>query len=250
VLQPLGMTETFIAMDDVQRKRFVDGHDGSGRVVPHWDTAANLAGVGGLRSSVSDMAKFAEAVAGRRETPLKAAIDLALKPDRAAAGGMIGLAWHLRLASNSRTLAWHNGGTAGFRSMLAVDRETRRAALVLVNASSGFDDLPLHILDDTIPMRKKRVAIELDPVALQDYVGRYERGTAISIGFFVKDGQLMTQRTGQGAFPVFAEARDRFFLRVVDAQVEFVRDKDGRVTAMNLRQGGSTVQLPKVADTP
>lgn len=250
VLQPLGMTETVVAMDEARRKRLVDGHDAAGQVVPHWDMTPMLGGVGALRSSAADMAKFAEAVAGRRETPLKAAIDLALEPERPAAEGMIGLAWHLRRASNARTLAWHNGGTAGFRSMLAVDRDARKAALVLVNASSGFDDLPLHILDSDIPMRRKRVAIELEPATLQEYVGRYERGTAISVAFFVKDGKLMTQRTGQGAFEVFPEARDRFFLRVVDAQVEFVRDKDGRVTAMNLRQGGTTLQLPRVAHTP
>jgi D-alanyl-D-alanine-carboxypeptidase/D-alanyl-D-alanine-endopeptidase len=158
VLQPLGMTETLIAMDEAQRERFVDGHDAAGKVVPHWDNAPALAGVGGLRSSLADMARFAEAVLGRRETSLKPAIDLALKHERIAAGGMIGLAWHLRWSSKGTTVAWHNGATAGFHSMLAVDRDARRGALVLVNAASGFDDLPLHLLDENVPMRKKRVA--------------------------------------------------------------------------------------------
>lgn len=250
VLQPLGMTETVIVMDEAQRKRFVDGHDRSGKVVPHWDTAPAMAGVGALRSSAADMAKFAAAVAGLRDTPLKPAIDLAVKPDRTWPGGMIGLAWHLRNAWNGRTLAWHNGGTAGFASMLNVDRDAHRAAVVLVNTSSSFDDLALHLMDANVPMRKKRVAIELEPALLQEYVGRYERGTAISIAFFMKDGKLMTQRTGQPAFEVFAESKDHLFLRVVDAQVEFVRGKDGHVTAMNLRQGGGTLQLPRVSDSP
>ena len=250
VLEPLGMDETAVVLDEEQRKRFIDGHDGAGKVVAHWENAAMLAGVGGLRSSIADMARFTEAVAGRRDTPLKASIELALKPDRAAAGGMIGLAWHLRWASNARTLAWHNGGTAGFRSMLAVDTAARRGAVVLVNAFSPFDDLPMHLLDGTIDMHKKRVAIALDPALLLEYVGRYERGTTLAIAFFMKDRKLMAQRTGQPAFEVFAESKDHLFLRVVDARFEFVRDKDGRVTAMNVRQGGATIQFPRVADQP
>jgi CubicO group peptidase (beta-lactamase class C family) len=35
---------------------------------------------------------------------------------------------------------------------------------------------------------------------------------------------LETQITGQPAFPVFASAKDKFFLRVVDAQLDFERD--------------------------
>ena len=76
---------------------------------------------------------------------------------------MIGLAWHVRMAPNARTLTWHNGGTAGFRSMLAVDPAARRAAVVLVNASSPFDALPMHLLDESIPMHRKRAAIALAP---------------------------------------------------------------------------------------
>jgi CubicO group peptidase (beta-lactamase class C family) len=239
-----------VTLDEARRKRLVDGHDRTGRVVPHWDSAAALAGVGALRSSIADMARFAEALAGRRETPLEAAIELAMKPIRGAQGGMIGLAWHQRGTGTGPALTWHNGATAGFASNLAVDRRGHRAAVVLVNTASSFDDLAFHLLDEGVPLRKKRIAIDLEPAALQEYVGRYQLSPTFSIAFFLRDGKLMTQGTGQAAVEVFAEAKDRLFLRVVDAQMEFVRDAEGRIAAMNLRQGGRTVQSRKVSDQP
>ncbi|HET9653088.1 MAG TPA: serine hydrolase domain-containing protein, partial [Usitatibacter sp.] len=56
VLEPLGMRDTAAALDEARRRRFVDGHDRERHVVPHWDNAPQLAGVGGLRSTIGDMA--------------------------------------------------------------------------------------------------------------------------------------------------------------------------------------------------
>lgn len=250
VLEPLGMNETAVVLREEQRKRFVDGHDGAGKAVPHWDFAAATAGVGGLRSSAADMAKFAGAVAGLRDTPLRAAIELALKPDRVGRLGMVGLAWMESSTPGGRTIYWHNGATAGFRSMLAVDRNARRASVVLANAASAFDDLANRLLDPSYPMRAKRVAVQLDAAVLGDYVGRYQVSPTFSIGFFLRDGKLMAQGTGQPAFEVFAERKDRLFLKVVEARMEFERDAAGRVSAMTLFQNAREIRAPKVSDAP
>ena len=50
--------------------------------------------------------------------------------------------------------------------------------------------------------------------------------------------QLYTQLTGQQKFPVFREGEGKFFLKVVDAQLEFVRNAEGRVESVTLHQGG------------
>jgi D-alanyl-D-alanine-carboxypeptidase/D-alanyl-D-alanine-endopeptidase len=250
VLQPLGMHDTAVTLDEGQRKRFLDGHDGAWHVVPHWDNAADLAGVGGLRSSIADMARFAEAMAGRSRTPLEQAIELATKPQRSAQGVIsLGLAWHVSDRGSAR-VAWHNGGTAGFRSMIAVDRRNGRAAVVLVDGQGQFDDLAMHLVDDSYALHRKRVAIAFDPRKLEDYVGRYEISSTFSIRMFVQDGRLMTQGTNQPAFELFAEAPDRFFARIVDAQVAFRRNADGKVEALTLFQAGREVPAPRVSNTP
>ena len=54
----------------------------------------------------------------------------------------------------------------------------------------------------------------------------------------VQGGQLMTQATGQPKFPMFAESETNFFLKVVEAEVEFFKDEKGEVTHLVLHQGG------------
>jgi len=48
----------------------------------------------------------------------------------------------------------------------------------------------------------------------------------------------MGQMTGQAKIPLFAESENKFFLKVVDAQLEFHRDADGKFTGVTLFQNG------------
>jgi hypothetical protein len=52
--------------------------------------------------------------------------------------------------------------------------------------------------------------------------------------------------TGQPALPLFAESDTKFFLKVVDAQLEFVTDSDGKVTHVILFQGGREQKAPRL----
>ena len=45
----------------------------------------------------------------------------------------------------------------------------------------------------------------------------------------VEDGHLMTQATGQSKLQLLVESETMFFLKAVDAQVEFVKNDQGRV---------------------
>ncbi len=92
----------------------------------------------------------------------------------------------------------------------------------------------------------QRTAIELDPEILADYVGKYELGPNTAISVTQTDGHLFVQVTGQPKIEIFAEAKDKFFLRVVDAQITFVRDSEGRVSKLLLHQGGQTIPAEKI----
>ena len=77
------------------------------------------------------------------------------------------------------------------------------------------------------------------PGILAGYVGTYEVSPQFSIVMTLEGSRLMTQATVQPKFPLFAASETRFFLKVVDAEVEFVRNEKGEVTHLILRQGGS-----------
>jgi len=60
----------------------------------------------------------------------------------------------------------------------------------------------------------------------------------------VQGTQLMTQATGQPKFPLFAESPTKFFLKVVDAQVDFFKE-NGKVTYLVLHQNGHDTKAMK-----
>jgi CubicO group peptidase (beta-lactamase class C family) len=120
-------------------------------------------------------------------------------------------------------------------------------------ADGKVDGLVLHQdgHDRHAPRTKGAVAadgtrsVSLDPASLHDYVGRYALGSGAQFGVTVQHGQLFVQLTGQAAYPVHAKAKDHFFYTVVDAQLDFERDADGKVVALVLHQNGQDLRAPR-----
>ena len=52
--------------------------------------------------------------------------------------------------------------------------------------------------------------------------------------------------TGQPFFPVFPKGDDKFFYKVVDAELHFERDSKGDVNAVVLHQGAIVERAEKV----
>ncbi|MEM1041504.1 MAG: serine hydrolase [Bacteroidota bacterium] len=88
--------------------------------------------------------------------------------------------------------------------------------------------------------------ITLSPDVLAGYVGTYEIQPSFVIDVTTEGGQLFAQATGQQRFEVFPASEDRFYLKVVDAQITFNRDEAGAVESLTLHQGGQNVPAPKV----
>src|SRR5258706_2197756 len=242
ILDPLGMEDTRLSLSPDQLRRFVPGHDALYNVVPHWDNAAELAGVGGLRASLGDMLKLAAALAGRVKTPLDETIELALKPMRPSMPGTsTGFAWITRERGDIR-IQFHGGGTFGFRSMIAVNPATRTAAVVLVDSFTSFDDLAVHVVDSQFPLMRKRVGLFTDAAMRNEYVGRYVLTPKLTLTVFVDGDRLMTQGTGQRAIEIAREGPDTFFPYVVPARLRFSRASDGTVDGLTLEQGGVELQ--------
>ena len=80
---------------------------------------------------------------------------------------------------------------------------------------------------------------------LADYAGVYSLGSHGDFVFTVKDGQLIAQLANQPAFQVYPSAKDKFFYKVVDAQLTFERDATGKVIAVVLHQNGHDTRVPK-----
>ena len=98
----------------------------------------------------------------------------------------------------------------------------------------------------SLPAPVARQAIALDPKIFDRYAGEYEICPGFTIKFFRDGAKFMTQATGQAAFELFAESETKFFLKVVDGQVEFKMDASGAVTGMVLTQNGRELPAKKI----
>jgi D-alanyl-D-alanine carboxypeptidase len=96
------------------------------------------------------------------------------------------------------------------------------------------------------PIPKERAALKLAADVLERYVGVYELAPTFSVTIVRRGEQLFAQATGQPEFEMFAESEKSFFLKVVDAQVEFQTDAEGKVTGLVLHQGGRDAPAKKV----
>ncbi len=154
LLVPLGMTNTtFVTAADQIPAGTATPHKDNGWRAPHWYGAAFTPAGTSTYTTAEDMMKYARAVVERQAPGLAA-----LEPVADADDGRIGLAW-MTSEMSGQTLTWHNGNTGGYRSMLALDRATGQAVLVLNSSTRSVDDPGLQLA-------AAASAAELQPTAL------------------------------------------------------------------------------------
>ena len=86
-----------------------------------------------------------------------------------------------------------------------------------------------------------RQEIKIAPAVFDAYVGEYQLAPSFSITVTREGERFMTQATGQQKVEIFASSETEFFLKVVDAQLTFVKDATGKVTGLVLHQGGRDI---------
>ncbi len=243
-----GMADTKITLTPAMKQRLAKGH-AYGQEVANWDIIT-LAGAGGLRSTASDMLKFIQANLSDKETSLTAAMKRSHAPAFKNGDGtfQIGLGWHY---SNNGSVVWHNGGTGGYKTFTGFHKERNMGVVVLANSIESVDDIGLHLLDATnqlvVPQKKEPIKeVEVAVEILETYVGNYAFTPDFAIEITRDEKQLFAQATGQQKFPIFASSESTFFLKVVEANVVFEKDEEGKVNGLTLNQNGQSPKAKKV----
>lgn len=161
---PLSLTDTTIGLNSDQQQRIIPGYLSSPKpkLAANWDLPT-LAGAGALRSTLHDLLGFAAANlnawnSGTANDFLAAAmihchkpqqtiqavrkVDADLSPDMS-----IGLGWFIQPIEESdrhhdspshdpyNTIHWHNGGTGGYQSYLALHQSRSVAITILANSA-------------------------------------------------------------------------------------------------------------------
>ena len=88
------------------------------------------------------------------------------------------------------------------------------------------------------PKAKEHKQVAVDPKLFDGYVGRYQLAPSFILTVTRDGDRLLVQATNQPQFEVFPESDRDFFYKVVDAQITFETDPQGRATALVLHQNG------------
>jgi CubicO group peptidase (beta-lactamase class C family) len=147
LLAPLGMSATKLPLTAKDLPRGAPtGYSADGVAEAPW-AIDGWAPAGAARSTPEDMVRYARALLDGTVPGMDA---LTPRWDILEAAQQIGYAWQTRLY-NSHRLASHrvtfkNGLTGGFTSKIALDRESKRAVIVLSNTAAQVDDAANRLL--------------------------------------------------------------------------------------------------------
>jgi len=251
ICRPLGMKSTRIALSPELRARLAAGHDADLSPVANWDFAV-LAGTGALRSSANDLLTFLAANLGFTKSPLAEAMAAMLTVQRPTGGFFVdtALGWTVD-ARGGGEIIWKNGGTGGYRSFIGYSRKARAGVVVLANATAGIDDIGLHLLDSRFrlaapPGFPKEATV--DAGVLDRHVGRYELTPQFVLTISRDGDRLFAQATGQQRFRLYPISDRNFFYKVVEAQMTFEIDGQGRTVGLTLHQNGVSRRAKRIEE--
>ncbi|MEE4155434.1 MAG: serine hydrolase [Erythrobacter sp.] len=247
IFDPLGMADTGVDVSAAILPKRASGYSrkGDGKTVMNADYAymGTPWGAGAMVSTTGDLLKWQRGLFGGR---LLDADHLAEYLTPSAHGRLAGDAYaHGVLIDTSEAgrFYWHDGGIEGFAAWLSHDPDRNVTVAVLANLNGGAaskigEQLTMVAQGREVILTSDRTVIDLPVKALAQYEGTYALSPDFRIAVFLEGDRLMTQATGQDAFEIFPEGADRFFLKVIDAQLRFERGADGAITGATLFQNG------------
>jgi len=107
---------------------------------------------------------------------------------------------------------------------------------MLFESYHGLAEPEIARTSEPLPAEKQEAKV--DTALYDSYLGTYELVPGFELAI-TRDGEhLFGQATGQPKNELFPESPTKFFLKVVDAQIEFQKGDGGAVTSLVLHQGG------------
>jgi hypothetical protein len=226
----------------------------------NWDMS-KAGGAGALYSTVGDLYRWNEGVFNGKvlkESSLQAAFTPVKTEENSVdrSEGGYGYGWAVATTRGSQEIS-HGGGLHGFVSYLLRLPKENFTVAVLANCSPpppGVDPgglarevVELYLGEKLAARETPKIDKKVAPNAFDAIVGRYDYGMAI-LAVTREGDKVFAQLSGQPKFEIFPKSETEFFWKVVEAEVTFVKNDQGAVTKAIHRQGGQTINAPKLED--
>ena len=248
--KPLGMTHSLFGSDSkiVKNRAGAYEKDSTGFINAPFMSMTQPYSAGSIQSTVEDLFTWHQAVHAYKLVK-KESLDKAFTKYKLTNGKetAYGYGWGLGEIQGSPTIA-HGGGINGYltQSIYLPKEDVFVAVFSNCGCNPPFeigDKMATLAIGKAIPTHSE---IKVEASVLEPYIGDYEIAPKFILKVTKEQNRLFTQATGQEKVEVFAESVTKFFLKAVDAQIEFVKDESGKVTKLILYQGGKKTEAKKI----
>ncbi|HYF04457.1 MAG TPA: serine hydrolase [Patescibacteria group bacterium] len=264
IFEPLGMNSTFVHtrrfapraisnyaygyVFDERNKRFVLPDSLEDYSIVMW--LDGIVGDGTVNSTIGDMLKWDRALYNNTLASI-ATMDEIFTSGKLADGSETeyGFGWFVTTMNDFGKVANHSGGWPGYSTFIERHLDNDKTIIMMQNHERSVlpaKSIRYLLYDKPIPVPPQRKEISLPVEVLTSYIGEYELQPGVILKVFMEGNGLKTQLTGQSAFPIYPESENKFFLKVVDAQLEFLKDADNKVTKAVMHQNGRQTEVLKI----
>ncbi|MCK8522966.1 beta-lactamase family protein [Aquimarina sp. D1M17] len=130
IFEPLKMTSSTTLLEKVDISKLIPALGPEGNTTLNWNFRDTMSGAGSIKSSVIDLEKFV-----RKNFEDDEEYNLPQQATFERVKGLsIGLGWEILESEGFRILS-HGGGTGGYSSYLTMDKNNKKAVIVLSNVS-------------------------------------------------------------------------------------------------------------------
>lgn len=248
ILAPLKMTHSgfdFVGLKSSDKAKGYFVVDGGRSIESSYVDSSVSFAAGAMYSSTADMLKWHYGLLQNKILSRKW-IEKAFTPVR----NHYGYGWAIDSTEGKR-ITTHNGAIFGFNSSFYRVEQDDICIVMLNNTGNpNLREIGVAVMDVLynrpykLPEGKKEITVPLE--TLKKYEGLYEVVPQFQITISVEEGKLMAQASNQPKFELFAQKHNYFFLKAVEAEVEFVLNDKNEVEKLILYQGGRKTDAKKI----
>jgi CubicO group peptidase (beta-lactamase class C family) len=244
IFDPLGMSDSGYDWPKTVLPRRASGYSRDGSNAPYLDMSLPHA-AGSLYSTVDDLLKWDTALHGGKVVSKESLIKMTTPGH-----GNYGYGLMIGPTPSGKTVIAHGGGIYGFSTNMLRFSSDGVVAIALANRETQAvgpiaQGLAGLAMGEDVKPRPVRVEVTVAPDKFDRLVGEYPLRPNFVLKVFREGAKFMTQATGQPAVEIFAESETKFFLKVVEATLDFKLGEDGKASELTLRQGGGVMTAPR-----
>ena len=272
IFKPFGMTRTSFVWQPSFEKNYAVGHDMNEDTLPK-NKRRNANAAGSMETTIADYTRFVAAVLQGKGLSLQSKNEMlsrqigiytkhefpSLNNDTTRAYKNIklsyGLGWGLFMTTYGEAF-FKEGHDDGWEHYMIGLPGKNFAAIIMSNSSNGesiFKELVEKIAGIMIPWEWEgytpyRATVKLPGKILQQFAGEYNGKLSATIRLVNGQLKVKSETTGLPETNLYPQNDHHFFLKVMDTDIDFVKDANGKVVKAIVDDEGDHYELTKAND--